>query len=68
VASDAPILYVNMSTWPAMQALNAFTPKLNSEDMNRVDHAIDWYENHIDFDMLIKRTSMSDEECAEPIE
>ena len=66
-ASKAPILNVNMSTWPAMAKLGNFTPKLNSEDVNRVDHAIEWYENHIDFDLLTRRTSMTDEELREPI-
>lgn len=49
-----PVLMVPGQTHHAMEAIHNFTPKLNSEDENRVAVAVEHYEPFIDFDKLLQ--------------
>lgn len=65
-SSQAPIMHVKMSTWPVMSKIADFTPKLNIDDTHRVDEAVAWYEKHINFDELLRRTSSRDSSFDDP--
>ena len=56
---NASVLHVELSTYKAMEQIQQFTPKLNIDDTRRVNQTIEHYEPHIDFDMLLRRTSTS---------
>ena len=56
-----PVLMVPKQTHHVMEAIHNFTPKLNSEDENRVAVAVDHYEPYIDFDKLLQ------EDVADPM-
>lgn len=60
--SAPPVLMTNKPTDSVMQGLYRFTPKLNNEDGNRVDKAVQHYEPYIDFDLLLDRVKISDDE------
>jgi BioD-like phosphotransacetylase family protein len=53
-----PVLLTNAHTDHAMHAIYGFTPKLNSEDGNRVAIAVQHYEPYIDFDKLLERVDL----------
>lgn len=53
----APVMVVEYSTHQAMQMIHDYTPKLNIDDKNRVRKAVEHYEPHIDFDLLLQRVS-----------
>jgi BioD-like phosphotransacetylase family protein len=59
-------MHVKMSTWPVMSKIADFTPKLNIDDTHRVDEAVAWYEKHINFDELLRRTSSRDSSFDDP--
>lgn len=52
----APIMGVGMPTQSVMTNIYNFTPKLNIDDTNRVQIAVNHYEQYIDFDTLLDRT------------
>lgn len=56
-AEGAPMMIVGLSTHDAMTKMTQYTPKLNIEDTNRVSVAVKHYEQYIDFDTLLERTS-----------
>jgi len=64
--SSPPVLMTNKPTDSVMQGLYHFTPKLNNEDGNRVDKAVLHYEPYIDFDLLLDRVKITDENTAIP--
>lgn len=64
--SGAPMMFVELSTHQAMTKINNFTPKLNYEDTNRVQVAVDHYEPYIDFDELTRRTCSSNSSFNDP--
>lgn len=49
-----PVLMVPKPTHQVMEAIHKFTPKLNSEDANRVGVAVNHYEPYINFDLLLQ--------------
>lgn len=49
-----PVLMVPKQTHQVMEAIHSYTPKLNSEDENRVAAAVGHYEQYIDFDLLLR--------------
>jgi dethiobiotin synthetase len=51
-----PILVTPHSMDQVMQMFYSYTPKLNVEDSNRVQTAVDHYKPYIDFDLLLERT------------
>mmetsp|Transcript_19155 Transcript_19155/g.43612 ORF Transcript_19155/g.43612 Transcript_19155/m.43612 type:complete len:256 (-) Transcript_19155:94-861(-) len=53
----APVLHVGYSTHQAMEMIDNYTPKLNSDDTHRVQDAIEHYEKYIDFDQVLQRIS-----------
>eukprot|EP00586_Coscinodiscus_wailesii_P012167 CAMPEP_0172501370 /NCGR_PEP_ID=MMETSP1066-20121228/149111_1 /TAXON_ID=671091 /ORGANISM="Coscinodiscus wailesii, Strain CCMP2513" /LENGTH=493 /DNA_ID=CAMNT_0013276125 /DNA_START=64 /DNA_END=1545 /DNA_ORIENTATION=+ len=55
-SEDVPILPVQLSTHQAMEVMHNFTPKLNSDDKNRVNSTIAHYNEYIDYDELLRRT------------
>mmetsp|Transcript_8633 Transcript_8633/g.11423 ORF Transcript_8633/g.11423 Transcript_8633/m.11423 type:complete len:361 (-) Transcript_8633:319-1401(-) len=57
-----PILLAPDSTAEVMKNLHRYTPKLNFEDNHRVKTAITHYEDYIDFDLLLERLSVDDED------
>jgi len=63
---DAPIMTVELSTHQAMQNIHDYTPKLNIDDSNRVDKAVEHYEPFIDFDELLRRTTSSNNSFNDP--
>ena len=63
---DVPILYAQHTCHEALEKIIEFTPKLNIHDTNRVTKAIDHYEQYIDFDELLRRTSARDSSFADP--
>jgi BioD-like phosphotransacetylase family protein len=54
--SAPPVLLASGSTNKVIDTIHNYTPKLNSEDAHRASTAVDHYEPHIDFDLLLKRT------------
>ena len=62
----APILIVEGTTHEAVRKMLAYTPKLNIDDTNRVNVAVDHYEPYINFDELLRRTSANDSSFNEP--
>lgn len=55
-ASAPPVLLAPHPTNKVMEMIHDFTPKLNFEDAHRAHTAVDHYEPHIDFDLLLERT------------
>lgn len=62
----APVMSVELSTRDAMDKIHRFTPKLNIDDVNRVNAAIASYEPYIDFDELLRRTQSDNSSFNEP--
>jgi BioD-like phosphotransacetylase family protein len=62
----APVMVVDLPTYAAMQKIHKFTPKLNIDDTNRVQVAIDHYEPYIDFDELTRRTTAQNSSFNDP--
>jgi len=58
--SAPPVLLAHKPTDQVMQGLYSYTPKLNAEDGNRVDKAVQHYEPYIDFDLLLERVEIKD--------
>ena len=56
---EAPVLHVGLSSHDVVSRIHGFTPKLNLEDRNRVDVAVDHYEGYLDFETLLERTQSS---------
>ena len=50
-----PVLMTDRRTDSVMQGIYKYTPKLNSEDSNRVERAVQHYQPYIDFDLLLDR-------------
>lgn len=61
-----PIMIAEKTTHQAMTQIHAFTPKLNIDDKNRVAVAVDHYEQYIDFDELMRRTTSNNSSFNEP--
>jgi BioD-like phosphotransacetylase family protein len=59
-----PVLLAPYSTNKVMEMIHKFTPKLNFEDSNRSETAIEHYEPHIDFDLLLERTGHNSMEAS----
>lgn len=59
-----PVLLAPQPTNTVMQMIHKFTPKLNFEDSNRCETAIEHYEPHIDFDLLLERTGHNSMEAS----
>uniref|UniRef100_A0A7S4GIR7 DRTGG domain-containing protein n=1 Tax=Eutreptiella gymnastica TaxID=73025 RepID=A0A7S4GIR7_9EUGL len=57
---EAPVLHVEFPTIEAIEKVSNYTPKLTIDDPHRVQEAVNHYEPHIDFDLLLHRTSTSD--------
>lgn len=51
-----PVLLAPHPTVTVMDKIHRFTPKLNYEDASRANTAVNHYEPHIDFDLLLERT------------
>lgn len=62
----APIMEVGLSTHEATKAILNYTPKLNIDDTNRVNVAVDHYENYIDFEELMRRTQSDNSNFNDP--
>jgi BioD-like phosphotransacetylase family protein len=54
-AAAPPVILAPFPTHKAMDMIHRFTPKLNFEDAHRANKAIEHYEPHIDFDLLLAR-------------
>jgi BioD-like phosphotransacetylase family protein len=54
--SAPPVLLASGPTNKVIDTIHNYTPKLNSEDAHRASTAVDHYEPHIDFDLLLERT------------
>eukprot|EP00924_Labyrinthula_sp_SR-Ha-C_P015005 maker-scaffold_9-snap-gene-5.11-mRNA-1 protein AED:0.02 eAED:0.02 QI:60/1/1/1/1/1/2/75/398 len=50
---DQPVLLSKRNTFDTLMALNSHTAKLNEKDVNRTNAAIEHYEKHINFDLLL---------------
>ena len=61
--SAPPVIMTNKPTDAVMQGLYDFTPKLNNEDGNRVDKAVEHYEPYINFELLLDRVEIADQSC-----
>jgi BioD-like phosphotransacetylase family protein len=59
-----PVLMVPKQTHHVMEAIHRFTPKLHSEDANRVSVAVNHYEPYIDFDLLLEEDTTADSSVA----
>eukprot|EP00980_Cylindrotheca_fusiformis_P021192 scaffold8150_cov118-Cylindrotheca_fusiformis.AAC.1 len=57
--SAPPVLLAPFPTNEVMDRIHHYTPKLNFEDASRATTAVNHYEPHIDFDMLLDRTGHS---------
>lgn len=62
-----PILVTKHSMDKVMQMFYSYTPKLNVEDSNRVQTAVDHYKPHIDFDLLMERTGYNVQQQTETV-
>jgi len=51
--ANIPVIYAPVSSYEAMKKINGFTAKIGSEDLCKVQKAIDLMEHHIDFDKVI---------------
>lgn len=51
-----PVMLVKESTNRVMERISKHTPKLNHEDSHRAAIAVEHYEPHIDFDLLLARS------------
>jgi hypothetical protein len=49
------VLLASRPTHKVIEMIHDFTPKLNFEDAHRVHTAVNHYEPHIDFDLLLER-------------
>lgn len=54
-ASSPPVILAPHPTNKVMDMIHRHTPKLNYEDAHRANKAIEHYEPHIDFDLLLAR-------------
>jgi BioD-like phosphotransacetylase family protein len=54
-----PVMLVKESTNRVMERISRHTPKLNYEDSHRAAIAVEHYEPHIDFDLLLARSGHS---------
>jgi BioD-like phosphotransacetylase family protein len=52
----APVMVVESTTHDVTVKMAEFIPKLNIDDTDRVNVAIDHYEPYIDFEQLLHRT------------
>jgi BioD-like phosphotransacetylase family protein len=62
----APVMVVEKSTHDVTSTIAKFTPKLNIDDTNRVEAAIEHYEPYINFDELLRRTTSGNTSFNEP--
>ena len=53
---NVPVLRAPYTTHEAMEMIYKFTPKLNINDPNRVNAAVNHYEKFIDYDLLLQQT------------
>jgi phosphate acetyltransferase len=53
-----PVLMTEQRTDIVMQGIYQYTPKLNNEDSNRVERAVQHYQPYIDFDLLLQRVAI----------
>lgn len=51
-----PIMTCEFSTYKAIEMIHNCTPMLNSEDVGRVNAAVEHYARYINFDVLLRRT------------
>lgn len=58
--SAPPVLLAPFPTNTVMDKIHRYTPKLNFEDENRAHTAVNHYEAHIDFNLLLERTGHLD--------
>lgn len=56
--SAPPVLMTAARTDDVMQGIYQYTPKLNNEDSNRVEIAVQHYQPYIDFDLLLERVTI----------
>ncbi|CAJ1948001.1 unnamed protein product [Cylindrotheca closterium] len=63
---ECPIMAVQKTTHEALKEIHNFTPKLNIDDTNRVQVAVNHYEPYIDFEELMRRTTSSNSSFNEP--
>jgi BioD-like phosphotransacetylase family protein len=56
--SAPPVLMTAARTDLVMQGIYQYTPKLNHEDSNRVEIAVQHYQPYIDFDLLLDRIAI----------
>lgn len=54
-AAAPPVILAPLPTHKVMDMIHRHTPKLNFEDAHRANKAIEHYEPHIDFDLLLAR-------------
>ena len=53
-----PVLMTDRRTDSVMEGIYKYTPKLNNEDTNRVERAVQHYQPYIDFDLLLDRVKI----------
>lgn len=51
--TNIPCIYASVSSYKAMQMITSFTAKIQQEDTNKIEKAIQLVEPHIDFNLLI---------------
>ena len=54
-----PVLSVETSSTETMKLIEQFTPKMKSNDSDRINSVVQHYEPHIDFDALINTVMRS---------
>lgn len=57
-SADIPMLFAPTSSYKAMQMITSYTVKIQREDTEKIQEAINVVENHIDFDHLLKATNL----------
>jgi BioD-like phosphotransacetylase family protein len=62
--SAPPVLMTATRTDKVMQGIYQYTPKLNTEDFNRVEIAVQHYQPYIDFDRLLERVAINGDTVA----
>lgn len=50
--ADIPMLHTPLHSTTVMEKIHSFTAKIRTEDIDKVQEAIEVVENHIDFDLL----------------
>lgn len=50
---DMPVIYAPICSYDAMKMITSFTTKIRTEDLPKIEHAIQLVEQHVNFDIFL---------------